>query len=80
MIKEGFFISGAVALMALVLQYFTTRKEIKNEFKYKNFEEKINDLKEIEQIKNDFNDLDDSQQSEWLLKQLQERREKATKN
>lgn len=65
-----------VLFIAAIGTLFFIKREQKKEIKNRELEAKINEVQRTEKAKNNFNDLDDSEQSDWLLNDLEKRRNK----
>jgi hypothetical protein len=68
-----------LGLLAGILTIFFIRRDQKNEIKNQQLQAKIEEISRTRKAKNDFNNLNDVEQSEWMLDDLKEKRNKSDK-
>jgi MFS superfamily sulfate permease-like transporter len=62
-----------------ILTIFFIRRDQKNEIKNQQLQARVEEIGRTRKAKNDFNNLSDAEQSEWMLDDLKEKRSKFDK-
>lgn len=62
-----------------IVTIFFIRRDQKNEIKNRALQDTIDEASRTKKSKNNFNNLSDSEQSEWMLNDLKEKRDKFSK-
>ncbi len=62
-----------LGILAGALTIFFIRRDQKNEIKNQQLQARIEEIGRTRKAKNDFNNLSDVEQSEWMLKRIQEK-------
>ena len=62
-----------------IVTIFFIRRDQKNEIKNRTLQDTIDEARRTKKSKNNFNNLSDSEQSEWMFNDLKEKRDKFSK-
>jgi len=68
-----------VGFSAAIVSIFLIRRDLKNEIKNQQLQDRIEEINRTRKYKNDFNNLDNDEQSKWLLDNLKKKRDKFPK-